>query len=74
MADLREACARRFTPEEMELLDQAIAPNVKAVNDWLVKTKADSPIVGKYLWDYIDKIGYTIYDIVKFICGKIKLA
>ena len=56
------------------LLDQAIAPNVKAVNDWLVKTKADSPIVGKYLWDYIDKIGYTIYDIVKFICGKIKLA
>ena len=25
MADLREACARRFTPEEMELLDQAIA-------------------------------------------------
>lgn len=56
------------------LLDQAIAPNVKAVSDWLATTKANSPIVGKYLWDYIDKIGYTIYDIVKFICGKIKLA
>ena len=25
MADLREACVRRFTPEEMELLDRAIA-------------------------------------------------
>ena len=25
MADLREACAQRFTQEEMELLDRAIA-------------------------------------------------
>jgi uncharacterized membrane protein required for colicin V production len=58
----------------MLLMNYAIAPNVKAVADWWNKTLEGSPVVGKYVWKYIDKIGEWLYGTIQFLAGQIKLA
>lgn len=58
----------------MLFVNYVLAPNVKAIGDFWSKSLADSPVVGKYVWQYVEKFGEWLYGIVQFLAGELKNA
>ena len=53
------------------LTERVLAPNIAAVETFFDDQMANGLVVGKYLMEYVNKIGDYLWELINFIIGKV---
>lgn len=53
------------------LTERVLAPNIAAVKTFFDDQMANGLVVGKYLMEYVNKIGDYLWELINFIIGKV---